>query len=318
MSARADGTPWLSVLMPIYNGASTLQATLDSVVDQAEGIEFILVDQGSTDSSVDIASRYSDSMNIRLVSAPENKNWVQNTNQALGLARASRAALLHQDDLWRPGRAALFRSMFETQPQAALWVCGADYVDHTGRCIGALLPPFGARARSFDGKAVLTKLIVQNTIALPSAAFPVTLAREIGGLDERLWYTADWNLWLDLASRGDVSWDPDRTVAFRLHSQSQTLSGSHDLNSFREQLAIPVSRHRESLPAHAEDRAIRMAEVSNLLNVWLASLYHGTRQPPWPVLSRFLALGPFCWHSFILHSRIAARVIPRLRLLAQR
>ena len=104
--------PWLSVLMPVYNGAATLNATLASVVDQAEGIEFILVDQGSVDASLEIAEGYRARMDLRVISAPDNRNWVQNTNLALGTARALRATLLHQDDLWRHGRAGTARSCF--------------------------------------------------------------------------------------------------------------------------------------------------------------------------------------------------------------
>lgn len=308
-------TPWLSVLVPVFNGAATLEQTLASVVDQAEGIEFILVDQGSDDNSVAIAESFAERMDVRIVSAPENKNWVQNTNVALGLARAPRATLLHQDDLWRPGRAAMLAKMFEQNPDAALWLHGAEFVDAEGRKIGALAPAFGQQARVIDPSEVMDRLIVQNTIPIPSAAFPVEAAKALGGLDEALWYTADWHLWLGLAAKGPTAWSSEKLAAFRLHSGSLTLSGSKDLDDLEAQLAIPLARHAGFVAETVRGRAVKQARTSNLLNVWLASVFHGERRPVGPVLKAVVALGPAGWRPFLRDTRIFARIAPRLRLM---
>jgi hypothetical protein len=307
--------PWLSVLMPVYNGARTLDATLASVVDQAEGIEFILVDQNSTDDSVSIATSFAGRIDLRIVPAPKNTNWVQNTNLALSLARAPRATLLHQDDTWRPGRAGLLRRMFGDYSDAALWLHAADYIDEAGRVIGRQAPPLGQKPRVVDASELLSVLMVQNTIAIPAAAFPVDAARAIGGLDERLWYTADWEFWLALAERGKTAWEPCRAAGFRLHSASLTLSGSADLASFAAQLEAPVARHVEALDRDAREAVLAMARASNAVNIWLAAGFHGAQRPLWPVVSALLALGPLSWLPFLHRSRILQRVQPRLKLL---
>ena len=310
--------PWLSVLVPVYNGSATLKITLDSVVEQADGIEVILVDQGSQDQSVAIAESYSDKMDLQIVPAPDNKSWVQNTNLALSLAKAPRATLLHQDDLWRPGRAALLQEMFEQNPDAALWVHGSDYVDASGSVIGALAPSFGPRARNVERDEAVSRLLVQNTIAIPSAAFPVAAARELGGLDETLWYTADWQFWLGLAARGVTAWSSERMTAFRLHQGSLTISGSCDLDDFEAQLAAPLARNADVLPKDTRDRLLSIAEASKLLNVWLASVFHGKRRPFWPVLRAILGLGPRGLITFINDTRIVARLLPRFRLFSHK
>lgn len=307
--------PWLTVLMPIYNGAATLEATLCSVVRQANGIEFLLVDQGSTDTSVTIARSFADQIDLRVIQAPENRNWVQNTNLALGLARAPRATVLHQDDLWRPARAALLQRMFRTAPDAALWLHAADYVDEAGRVLGKQSPPLGPRPRRVGAQEMLSCLMVQNTIAVPAAAFPVAAAHKIGGLDEELWYTADWDFWLALAGRGDTAWDPERGAAFRLHPGSLTISGSRDLEDFAAQLDAPLLRHRDALASGTREDALTMGRTSNALNVWIASAFHGARQPAWPVLRAILSLGPRAWLPFLNRTRLIQRVWARLRLL---
>jgi glycosyltransferase involved in cell wall biosynthesis len=308
------GSPWLSVLMPVYNGSATLEATLTSLVDQGEGVEVIVVDQGSTDDSRAIAEAFADRLDLRIVLAPENENWVQNTNLALRHARAPRATLLHQDDLWRPGRTALLRRMFEESPDAVLWLHAADYVNEDGRVIGAQAPPLGRLPRRVYASEMLSYLIVQNTVAIPAAAFPVATARAIGGLDEGLWYTADWDFWLTLCGWGYTHWHPARAAAFRLHAASLTVSGSADLDDFAGQLDVPLRRHAAAVGSGSRDTVLTMARASNALNLWLASAYHGDRRPSMPVLAALASLGPKCWLPFLSRTRVVQRVWPRLRL----
>ena len=311
---QKSSAPWLSVLMPVYNGAKTLSETLQSLVGQADGVEVILIDQGSSDESANIARGFSEALDIQVIPAPQNENWVQNTNQALTLARAPRSTLLHQDDIWAPNRTAVLKKLFADYPEASLWVHGSNYIDALGECVGSLAPAFGDTAAKLSSEEALATLIVQNTIALPAAAFPTDLARDLGGLDETLWYTADWNLWLGLASKGSIGWSPERAASFRLHSGSLTISGSKDLDDFATQLAIPVERYRSALPKSEELRAIRKAELSNTLNVWLASVFNGARRPVLPVVSGFWRVGPLGWPRFFAESRIWSRTMPRLRL----
>jgi len=310
--------PWLSVLMPVYNGAPTLAASLRSIATQSEGVEVILVDQASSDESLAIAQGFADRLDLRIVSAPANRNWVQNTNQALSLARAPASTILHQDDLWLPNRAVLLREMRARFPDATLWLHAANYVDEAGHRIGRIAPPFGRRARYVDTTEALGHLLVQNTVSLPAAMFPTASARNIGGLDETLWYTADWDFWLKLARQGPIAWSPRIAAGFRLHEQSQTVTRSRDAQDFAQQLDIPLRRHMEALPTVRRDRIRALAETSNALNLWLAAAFHENRPTLAPVLGRVWRLGPVGWLAILRDTRIVWRVLPRLRLLWRR
>jgi hypothetical protein len=172
--------------------------------------------------------------------------------------------------------------------------------------------------RQFETPEVLARLIVQNTVALPAAAFPVDAALEIGGLDEALWYTADWDLWLALARCGPTLWSPERAVAFRLHATSLTISGSRDLDDFASQLEAPLKRHQSALADHQRDGIVAQARASNLMNVWLASVFHNKRRSLLPVLRAIVTLGPRHWGVFLRNSRVIHRVLPRLRLMRRK
>src|ERR1700737_3489848 len=91
--------------MPTYNGERFIAAALDSVRDQDNnGIELVIVDDGSTDQTLDLVRGYADILPIRLITPGRLGNWVAATNLGLREAKGDWACFLHQDDLWLPGR----------------------------------------------------------------------------------------------------------------------------------------------------------------------------------------------------------------------
>jgi glycosyltransferase involved in cell wall biosynthesis len=101
--------PWLSVVVPTYNGAAYLPAALESVAAQADdGVEVVAVDDGSTDATPAILESFAGRLRLTVVRRRVG-NWVANTNLGLEHARGEWVCFLHQDDLWRPGRLAAVR-----------------------------------------------------------------------------------------------------------------------------------------------------------------------------------------------------------------
>lgn len=296
----------------MFNGAKTLSATLDGLATQSEGIELIAVDQGSTDDSKNILNSYASRIGIRIIDAPKNENWVQNTNLALSEASAPLCTLLHQDDVWMPGRSELLQEMVRQTPSASIWLHSAYYIDDGGNVIGRFDPPFGKKHMVLGARHALRRLLVQNTFALPAVMFPTQLAQYLGGLDEDLWYTADWDFWLRLCAVGPVAWSPEAKAGFRIHGSAQTLTGSRDSDGFKQQLAEPLNRHLNALEGRDRSDVEALALASNALNHWLAGAYHSERIPLLPVLGQLLKLGPRLWWPFFRDTRIVQRILPRL------
>ncbi|MCX7289403.1 MAG: glycosyltransferase [Rhodobacterales bacterium] len=309
--------PWLSVLMPIHDGAATLSRTLASLQDQCDGVEVLAVVQRSTDGSRALLEAAARHLDLTIIDAPDSRNWMRNTNIALERASAPLATMLHQDDLWRPGRGPALKRMATDHPDARLWVHAAHYIDEADRIIGRAAPPFGSETGQVDSQTALARLIVQNSIALPAAMFRTQDALQDGGLDEELWYTADWDLWLRLARLGPVSWTPEALAAFRIHKSSLTMTGSRDDADFRRQLSIPVDRHIAALSAAQAKAMEPLARASNDLNACLAGAFHGNG-PTWGrTIARIVMLGPLRWPKFFAYTNIINRLRPRLRLRGQ-
>ncbi|MFP3944164.1 MAG: glycosyltransferase [Alphaproteobacteria bacterium] len=315
MSAVASARPWLSVLMPVFNGRDYLAQALDSVVAQADpGIECIVVDGGSDDGTPALAARYADRLNLRLLDKPESPNWVWSTNLALEHASAPFSSILHQDDTWLPGRAAAMREMAESDTQAGFCVHAVRFIGETGRRAGTLTCPWPRYPKRVDSERAVADLLVQNFLSCPAPVFSTALARQVGGMDETLWYTADWDFWLKLLRRTRALYTDHPLAAFRLHATSQTVQQSRDVRAFREQLDLVLERHGHAV-ASPERRAkvLRAAGFSNTLNASLAARLHGHPVDWAPVLRQGLALGPGGMMCFLRNSRMVSRGLARVR-----
>jgi glycosyltransferase involved in cell wall biosynthesis len=215
--------PWLSVLMPTYNGADHLRAALDGILAQGHRrIEVIAVDDGSTDATVAILKSYARKLPLRLVRRQRPGNWVTNTNHALSLAKGDWACFLHQDDVWFKNRLAQLRTFIDQRPSAALVIHPAWYIDSDGKRLGLWRCPLPARAGYQDPRLVMDRLVVQNFIALPAPIFRRKTAVRLGGLQEDVPHSADWDFWLKLAGTGRVGYLPLPLAGFRIHPFSQS------------------------------------------------------------------------------------------------
>jgi hypothetical protein len=159
---------------------------------------------------------------------------------------------------------------------------------------------------------LLQRLLVQNFVAIPTPTIRRTAYLKAGGLDERLWYTADWDLYLKLAARGPVYYHDEALACFRVHGDSLTMSGSRSLGDFRNQLEIVRDRHIAGLTAgRREIEKISSAAID--MNVALAAAGAGRPTRLLGALARLLALGPRGFIRYLRYSRIVERAYPRLR-----
>jgi len=307
-------TPWLSVVVPVHDGARFLGATLAAAAaEQPAGVEFLLYDSSDDGgASQAIAEVYADRLMIRYVATPECKPWTAKTNRGVREAAASHVAMLHQDDLWLPGHLAAVRAGIAGAPGAALSIGPSRFIAADGRDVGGWALPFPPGLH--EGAEVVAALIVQNTIAIPSPVISRAAWLAVGGMDEALWYTADWDLYLKLAQAGPVQVRPGATTAFRLHGSSLTMTGSRNAEEFRHQHEVVLARHLPAVPAAVRGRQERLARAAVAANCALAAGSRGRIGPLLRGLGAVLALGPLGWGRFLGQTRLLDRTLPRLRL----
>jgi Glycosyl transferase family 2 len=298
--------PWLSIVMPACNGERYLDAALQSVQDEGtRGYEIVTIDDGSTDRTPRILRSWAERLPLRIVAHGGRGNWVAASNAALREARGRYACFLHQDDLWLPGR--LIAIEREAERDAALIVHPAVFIGPEGQRLGPWRCPLPEG--DVDPRLFAERLAVQNFIAIPAAAFHRELALRLGAMDESLWYTADWDLWLRLGAEGRLRHIPRPLAAFRIHPESQTMVRT-DLADRRQQLETVLSRYETGLP-----EAVRRAACFSLeVNVALAAAASGASVRWTALIGSFLRLGPAGLRRYLRDSRIVERVASRARM----
>jgi len=305
--------PLLSVVMPTYNGERFVADALESLRGQHQGIELVIVDDGSSDSTLDIVRAFATSLPIRVIAPGRMGNWTAVSNLGLREATGDWACFLHQDDLWLPGRMTRLQPEMETAP-GALILHNAIFVGPQNQELGPWTCPL--REGLVSPAQFLEHLLVQNFIAISAPVFRRRLAIDSGGLDETLWFSADWDLWLRLGALGPVRFIAETLSAFRVHPWSQTAARKVMPDEWEQQLTTVLARHLGSWPEKKGLRRSveRAARVSIAINSALSAASRGEDADTSEVLRRLLALGPSGWRRYFRDSRIAQRVKSRLKL----
>jgi len=300
--------------MPIHDGEAFLAATLASAAqDTAEGVEFRLYNSGADQGMTRrIAESFADRLDLHWQDTPELPSWMAKTNFGVREARAPYIAMLHQDDLWLSGHIASLRRSIVEHPEAALSVAGTRFADVQGRIFNRWRLPF--RPGAVNEADFVATLLVQNSIAIPTPLIRRDAWLTAGGMDETLWYTADWDLYLKLAAQGSVVVREAITTAFRLHGGSLTMTGSRDADDFREQLEQIINRYLSHVPAATRQCVAGRARASIDLNCALAQASGGKKAALAHAALQFLRLGPVDLLRYVKQSRIIDRVVPRLQL----
>lgn len=307
--------PWLSVIIPTYNGSKYLASALNSIVVQrADGLECIVIDDGSTDDTLEIVRGYQEQLNIKLITKARAGNWVTNTNHALAEASGIYACFLHQDDLWLEGRLENIKNAIAAYPQASWYLHDSVFIDEQSRPLGLWQCPLAAKQKLISAEKMMEKLLVQNFIAIPAPVFKRETALDAGGLNDELWYTADWDFWLKLAAMGDTCYIAKPLAAFRVHADSQTIRRSSSVAEFRQQMRLVVDKH---LPQKSNREVSKVALFSTEVNTTLAAMVHGESPKLLGLALDFVRLGPMGWRRYWQDSRIIERVSARLKAKLQ-
>src|SRR2546425_10651809 len=123
------GTPsCVSVVIPVYNGEQYLADAIQSVRDQTyQNVEVIVVDDGSTDESADVAKKFGEA--IRYVHQ-SNGGVGKARNTGIAAARGAYLAFLDQDDLWLPDKLAVQVAYLDSHPEMGAVYCQCQVMEN--------------------------------------------------------------------------------------------------------------------------------------------------------------------------------------------
>jgi glycosyltransferase involved in cell wall biosynthesis len=156
--------------MAVYNGAATVARALDSALAQrsAPKFEIIVANDGSTDATAEILTRYGD--RITIIDGERRGNGPAR-NRAIVQARSEYLAFLDADDVWLPDKLARTVPLLERDPGCVLVYSNATLVDRTGRVLGPYVGPESAHAPALDEMFSHYWPILESMTVMRRAAF---------------------------------------------------------------------------------------------------------------------------------------------------
>ena len=305
--------PWLSAILTVYRGQEWLHRTLSSVAAACPGIEVVVLDTSPDSECMAIILQYKDKLDLRVVDPGGIDGWPAKMNLGVQQASSDYISWLCQDDLWFPNRGEMIRNWIANNPDAVLHLAPTAIIDRNDRRLGVWRCPLKEETRSLDRSILLEKLLVQNFISVPSPVIRRDAWLACGGVDTDLWYTGDWDMWIKLARLGQVTYHGEVTAGFRVHPASTTSTGSCNLDDFADQQRRVVDRHIDAIPAEHRVYLRKLADASISINTILAAGANGQSGATMNAMRTLIALGPIDAARYLHRSRLAERVLPRLR-----
>jgi len=185
------GGPFFAVVIPVHNRPGELARAVDSVLAQTcRDFELVVVDDGSTDATSEVAASYGD--RIRLI-RQENAGVSAARNRGIAATRAPWIALLDSDDAWRPDKLARQRRFAEERPDCSILQANEIWV-RNGRRVN---PPETHRKR--DGR-IFRESLARCMVSPSAVALRRDLFERYGPFDERLPACEDYDLWLRITA----------------------------------------------------------------------------------------------------------------------
>lgn len=210
--------PSITVLMSVYNSERWLKESLSSVLNQTfTDFEFIIVNDGSTDSSsqiIDICAR--EDRRIRVV-IKQNTGLADSLNQGIQMAKGEWIARIDADDFCEPNRLEVQYDFAKSHPSLILIGSGLTEINEWGK---------ERRVYNYPNhhKQLLNSLIRRGKFfAHSSALYRTATVRRLGGYRPRIKRAQDRDLWLRLSEVGEMACINEPLVCIRKHAEQISL-----------------------------------------------------------------------------------------------
>jgi len=206
----------ITVLIPVLNGEQFIREALDSVLLQSLATEILVVDNGSSDSTLEILNHYRDlDSRVRVLQCAE-KGVSNALNAGLNRATGTLIARLDADDTMLPDRLRRQLEVMLNHPEVALVSSQIVYINSKSIETGRSKYPVGRLT-------LLRNFLLRNPIAHPSVMFRKELARRAGNYRPEFEGSEDLDLWIRILMYGKILSIQDFLTSYRVHENQVTV-----------------------------------------------------------------------------------------------
>jgi len=241
-------TPKVTVLLPVYNAASTIDRGIRSVLSQSfTDFEFLIINDGSTDTTSNLLSAYNDPR-IRIIHQ-NNSGLVASLRVGVDLAKGEYIARIDADDYWANSKKLELQFEYLEQHPDCILV-GTNYTVITPN-----KPPIVVLAPSND-QEIREKFLLEATFAHPSVMFRTDVCRQVGGYQDRFGkYIEDIDLWVRMGTCGKFHILPINGLEYFVSNSS--ITGQHATAQAWAVIRLIISSWRERQYFPSFDKALK-------------------------------------------------------------
>ena len=236
--------PYFSVVVSVYNKAHFIAQTLDSILNQDFiDFEIIIVNDGSTDNSLEILSEFKDDR----ISIFSTKNQGVSFARNFGMlkAKAKYIALSDGDDIWLTNHLSELKSLIESFPNSGIYATSYQkmfFNNYTTQ------PKFKNVKHPFFGIVddYFSTSIIDNILWTSAVAIPKKLIDQGFLFDENLGCGEDIDLWVNIAKNFDVAFSSEVTAHKMMHAKDNHLSLTKNIPDLIKML----NKHKSNEKSH--------------------------------------------------------------------
>ncbi|MBS3759146.1 MAG: glycosyltransferase [Desulfobacterales bacterium] len=232
----------VSIITPSFQKGRFIERTIQSVLDQAAaGMEYVVVDGGSTDQTVEVLKRYDS--RIRWLSEKDD-GQADAVNKGIRMTRGEIIGWLNADDIYYPGAISTVLAYFKKHPEVDIVYGDADHIDEDDQ----VLEPYYTEDWDYE------RLKDICFICQPAVFFRRRLVERIGLLDRNLQYCMDYEYWLRAGRTTDFVRLNQKLAGSRMYDDNKTLG--------------------ERLPVHKEINRMFKQRFRRIPDKWLFAYAH--------------------------------------------
>lgn len=222
--------PMISVVMSVYNGEKYLRESVDSILNQTyKNFEFIIINDGSNDASLDILGEYQSRDNRLLIVNQENIGLTRSLNRAIKLTTSQYIARHDADDTCEASRLEKQLRYMESHPEVAVVGCLADVFDTNGAIHRSTDPKF-----KLSPSGIKRYLAKKNLFMHGSAMMRKSCLAKVGFYREFFRHSQDYDLWLRLSQYFDLAILPEHLYQYRITVEAVSVSRYHTQKQYAE------------------------------------------------------------------------------------
>lgn len=238
----------VSVVTATYNMAGFIAETLDSILAQEyPNLESLVIDDGSTDNTAEVLAPYVATGRVRVI-RQENAGQTVAKNRGIAESRGEFVAFCDADDTWRPDKLTKQVAAFAQDENIAVVFSDIHYMDGDGA-------PYEIQPMQRVGGRITAELLCDNFIPFPSSIARASVLEEVGGFDETLSMSIDYDLWLRISVRYLLHYIPEPLASYRIWEGQMSKKMGERLENFFRLLERFLSENPDCVTQADKDRA---------------------------------------------------------------